>query len=682
MENFKKKFIEEASDNINELENALLEIENSPNDSALVERIFRALHSLKGGGAMFGFVSISTLTHDLENIYELIRQGKRGISDEITSATLETVDHLRNLLQDPDLTNDDLKVFHNQMLQKIQHLVSTDAPVLPEAGKEAGVNEQPSKALRTFYILFQPNANILANGTNPMYLLDELLTLGDAHVIAHTKKIPSLQEISPDLCYLYWEVYLATDTDVNTINEVFIFVEDDCHLDIQLVSNDNLLQNNQAVSILKKLHDSDQEYTFSLFKQELNTKHTQKDAKLKPNFLAKEQTITSIRVSSEKLDQLMNLVSELVTTQARLTLFSEAREDQELDMISENIQKLTRQLRDIAFSIVLIPIDTIIMRFQRLVRDLSKNLNKTIDFTSEGTETELDKTIIENLVDPIMHIIRNSIDHGIESIEERKKKGKPEIGSIHLKAYYSGASVHIDISDDGAGINKDKVLKKAIEKGIIAPDAQLTDKEIFNLLFLPAFSTADKVTDVSGRGVGMDVVSKKINEIRGEVSISSVQGKSTTIHIVIPLTLSIIDGLLVRVVDQHFILPLSVVNKIYAIKHTDTLKSRNHLLILDGEQVPYINLRKEFSIAGDPPDNEEVVVAQYDKTKVGIITDSVVGEYQAVLKALGKQFSNIDYLSGASILGDGRIALVLDSNKMIKRITKKKDLKENVLTDE
>ena len=366
----------------------------------------------------------------------------------------------------------------------------------------------------------------------------------------------------------------------------------------------------------------------------------------------------------------MNLVSELVTTQARLSLFAESNENPELSIVAENVQKLTRQLRDIAFSICLIPIQNILTRFHRLVRDLSTELNKEVELFIEGSETELDKSIIESLSDPIMHILRNSLDHGIEDAAVRLKAGKPAKGTILIKAYYSGANVIIKITDDGAGVDLDKVRNKAISKGLVSADVNLSKKEIIELLFLPGFSTAEKVTGVSGRGVGMDVVRRKIMDIRGEVDVDTKLGHGTSITIKLPLTLSIIDGLLVAIDGVSYIISLSVVDKCYAVLHSQVMTAYNNIIVLDGVQVPFYYMREEFDSTSQAPDMEQVIVVRYEESKVGIIIDKVIGEYQAVLKPLGKMYKEQDMISGASILGDGTIALVLDTNKIIKKFTK------------
>jgi two-component system chemotaxis sensor kinase CheA len=375
-------------------------------------------------------------------------------------------------------------------------------------------------------------------------------------------------------------------------------------------------------------------------------------------------------VASEKVDELMNLVIELVTTQARLSLLAEKSHQPELLAVAENIEKITRRLRDSTFSISLVPLETLMTRFQRLVRDLSTELGKEIRFITEGADTELDKTMIESLGDPLMHIIRNSIDHGIEEAFVRVNLGKPRQGKILLKAYYSGNHVVIEVHDDGRGLDKEKIREKAIARGLITPEAVLSEKELFDLIFLPGFSTASQLTEVSGRGVGMDVVRRRITDMRGEVSLASQAQAGTTLTIRLPLTVSIIDGLLVGIQDTKYVIPLSVVDKCYEVKHERLTGRFNNLLVLDGEQVPFHYLRDEFAVGGTAPHVEQVVVVHYEGKRVGLTVDAIIDEYQAVLKPLGKYYKHLDMISGATILGDGTVALVLDPGLLIRQLTK------------
>jgi len=683
MDNFKKKFIEEATEHIQDIEQALLELEQNPTDKPLIERVFRAMHSLKGSGAMFGFEKISEFTHNLETAYDLVRSEEMLITSELLNLTLASVDHLSALLKEDSELSETLLKQHNLLMQQIDELVhsnNTKSITIEEPTEDIPANVN----LKTYYILFQPHEDLMNNGTNPLFLIDELYSLGACIAIPIIKKIPSLDEFDPNKCYTTWELFLATESDINAITDIFIFVEDDCELQVTLISEFNLLGNEQFVNKLEEIRKNQQEiglaqlqdFIGTLSNPETKQERKGKDEKITP--VSKDQIISSIRVASDKLDQLMNLVSELVTTQARLSLYADNDGRPELMAIAENVQKLSRQLRDNAFSIVLIPIENMLTRFQRLIRDLSKELKKEVVFEAEGTDTELDKTIIENLTDPLMHILRNSLDHGIEQPEVRVSKGKPAQGKILLKSFYSGANVIIQIFDDGAGIDPNFIRLKAIQKGLISADATLSKKEILDLIFIPGFSTATNITDVSGRGVGMDVVKRKISDIRGEVEVESEINVGTTLTIKLPLTLSIIDGLLIQVEEIFIVLPLTVIDKIYAVEHTKLMKAFNNTIILDGEQIPFFYLRHELEISIDEElTHDQVIVLRYEDKRIGLAVDNVIGEYQAVLKPLGKHYKKQEIISGTTILGDGTIALVMDTNKAIKHFAYKSLMMED-----
>lgn len=669
MDNFKKKFIEEAAELIDKLEVALLELEKKPNDEALIQQVFRVMHTLKGNSAMFGFELIDSFTHNLESIYDKIRNGQLEVSKDILNITFSSVDHLKAMLDEQNYDDPDFKTIHSGLMGKINKIINPD--IVEKESNNTEKAQDMSGSFSTFYILFEPNEKIFSNGTNPLYLLDELCSLGEHKVYAHFNRLPGIKDINPNLCYTYWEVLLVTDKDVNAIHDVFIFVETDSKLEIQKLAEENLLADKEFVDEVSHLADIQKDVGLVTI-QRLAAKSVARINKAKAREFTKERiatkdkTAASIRVSSDKLDHLMNLVSELVTTQARLSLFAEQNNVPGLAPIVENVHKLTRQLRDIAFSIVLIPIENLFGRFQRLIRDLSAELHKEVDFIIEGADTELDKTIIENLSDPLMHIIRNSMDHGIEESRIRIANGKPAKGKIHLKAFYSGANVIIQVSDDGAGIDPEIIHAKAISKGLVPSDKKMSKKEILDLIFLPGFSTAKKVTDVSGRGVGMDVVKKKISDIRGEVEVESEVGLGTTITIKLPLTLSIIDGLLVSIDSSPFVIPLSSIDKIYAVDKESIYNTFNNLVTLDGTQIPFFSLRKEFNLQPSNEELEQVVVVNFEDNRVGLVVDYVIGEYQAVLKPLGKHYKSHDIFSGATILGDGTVALVMDTNKIIK----------------
>ena len=699
MEDFRKLFYEEAIDLLSKLEETLMLLEDKPKDKELINEVFRIMHSLKGSGAMFGFTNLSSFTHELESLYDHIRNDKLDLSDDIINFTMTAIDHIKELLDDdksPELIQK--TSIQKDILNKILHkegntgndIVDEPIPdVIPSANIKANSN--------TYYIKFEPGEDILNDGTNPLYLIDELADLGESVIKLNYDNLPDFKALNPEKCYLNWVVILSTEASLSEINDIFIFVEDESKIVIELLSKRDLFLTNNAKStfeylINNKPHEVDSfkkiaatleseieqseninivEDISRLETEKISSKQGTKDSNVDVNpvknkvRLPETIKIETVKVSSKKLDSLINLVSELVTTQARLITIANNSNSIELTGLSEDFQHLSRQFRDIAFDMRLIPIQTMLVKFKRLVRDLSKNLNKKVNLVTEGTETELDKNIIATISDPIMHIIRNAIDHGIESPETRVKNNKPETGTINFKAEYSGTSILISIEDDGAGIHTDKVLQKAINKNLIQADDKLTKNEIYKLLLQPGFSTSETVSDVSGRGVGMDVVRNKINELRGEVSISSTPGKGTQILIQLPLTLSIIDGLLVSVNRDRFVIPLSSVEQIYQVSQEEIDNSYNNIIDIEGQQFPFINLVEKFE--NSEPTNEYMhfISVVYHEKSVGIIVNELISEYQAVLKPIDKLLKKNEIFAGATILGDGKVALVLDTNKII-----------------
>ena len=665
IDKFRAKFVEESLDNVHDLEEALLLLENDRSDKEIIERIFRAMHSLKGGGAMFGFNDLSEFTHHLETVFDWVRNDKLVISDDIISVTFNAIDQIKHFLEVGDLTDEAEKQELAEITKKIQSFVSKTQDVEVKStvsAKENQINVATDDS-KTYLISFKPHTNILQNGTNPLFLLDDLHALGKAVVLANNDKVPGIEELNPQECFVSWDIVLNTTEAVNEIQDVFIFVEDECDLEITEIFNGNITENSLFEEIISKCKNGEEKLTAQLLK-DVSWSGTEKKAVEKKKAQLKEHKISSIRVASSKIDELVNLVSELVTIQAQLNLYAENSDDPKIMALSENIQKLSRQLRDNAFEISLIPIQNDLMRFQRLVRDLSKELNKEIDFIIEGGDIELDKNIIEHLTDPLLHMIRNCVDHAIELPDERIKKGKNPKGSIIFKAYYEGASVIIKIIDDGKGIDPDFILKKAINKGIVDEGIELTKKEILDLVFKSGFSTKENVSDLSGRGVGMDVVKRKIGEIRGEVSIDSEIDKGTTITLELPLTLSIIDGLLVTVAGSQYVIPISAIEKIFPLEVEDKKNIFNEVITMDGEQFPIIHVRKIFN---EPLSEikEHIIQVKFEDKKVGLVVDEVIGEYQTVVKPLGRLLKDQEVISGASIMGDGTISMVIDTNRLI-----------------
>lgn len=695
-------FIEEANELLIDLEDSLLTLEEMPDDQDAVHRVFRVMHTLKGSGGMFGFNAVSDFTHHLESIYYKIRNGDLIITKEILTLTLKSVDLIKELLKSPEETPENIRLTYNALVKEIKSVSSEEKKTKSvESVVETETENENPNGVNTYYIHFEPNAEILQNGTNPLYLIDELIALGDSYVILNTQKVPEIDKLKLEDCYVSWEIILATKVDVGDIMDVFIFVEDDSAIDIQNLSPFNLLQypefekaiqdfeeqkiliNTLELQKLGKKLIADQppaKETYSKTKSVKKTISDKKDTQRKSEFqqaiapqpLKGTNSYSTIRVSSQKIETLMNLVSEMVTSQARLNLLAEEIKRSDLSDAVENLEKITRQLRDNAFEISLIPIESMLTRFKRLIRDLSAELKKEVHFTAEGTDTELDKTIIENLSDPLLHIFRNAIDHGIEDNETRKKKGKPKVGSIKLKAFYSGTNVYIQIIDDGGGIDPEIIRKKAIQKGMIAADDILSKSEIIDLITLPGFSTAKTITEISGRGVGMDVVKKNLQKIQGELQIESTLGVGTTFTLKLPLTLSIIDGLIVNIDETPYIIPIPIINKIRPIAHSEVEKAFNNTLVIDNEQIPFIYLRQHFESSSKAPDTEMMIVVNYEDKRMGIIFDKVEKQAQVVVKSIGKQFHHHDIISGASIMGNGQVALVLDTNKIINSREKQK----------
>jgi len=700
MEDFRKLFYEEAIELLGKLEETLMLLEDDLNNKEYVDEIFRIMHSLKGSGAMFGFTNLSSFTHELESLYDQIRSSKLSMSLNIVNFTINAVDHIKELLKDDNseqilLESEKQKELLNSILvnESTTVIKTSSQPNIPE--KELENSKSKNKI---YYILFEPNEDILNDGTNPLYLIDELVDLGDSIVSVNCNNLPDFRNINSEKCYLSWVIILSADIEISEILDVFIFVEDDSKIIIELLSEKDLFSLGNAKTtfdyiIKSKSFDLDsfknaasileselnQNASFSVIDElespvEADSDITEEKAEFEivptkkktPEVkLPVAPNIETVKVSSKKLDSLINLVSELVTAQARLVTIANNSNSIELTGLSEDFQHLSRQFRDIAFDMRLIPIQTMLVKFKRLVRDLSKSLNKKIEFITEGTETELDKSIIATLSDPVMHIIRNAIDHGIETPEIRSKNNKPEIGTINLKAQYSGTSILITIKDDGAGINTDKVIQKAISKKFIQPTDELTESEIYNLLMLPGFSTSNTVTDVSGRGVGMDIVRKKINELRGEVTITSTPNKGTQVILRLPLTLSIIDGLLVSINHNPFVIPLAAVQQIYQVTEIEIDNSFNNIIDIEGVQFPFINLTKEFDNTSTSHQNIHFISVSYHGKNVGIIVNELISEYQAVLKPIDNMLQTNEIFAGASILGDGKVALVLDTNKVI-----------------
>jgi two-component system chemotaxis sensor kinase CheA len=675
-------FKEEAGELLEELETSLLELEKNTRDEELTRKIFRALHTIKGSGAMFGFDEISGFSHELENVFDAVRKGTAVVTKDLIDLSLSAVDVIKKMLEGAPDQNLDTQ--RQEILARIKQ---------PAAGEEEKKAEPPAEAPEsaekepmpemTYRIRFKPSFEIQQKGTDLIDILNELRALGYGEVVAHVWDVPLLEDIVPDGCYVYWDIILTTSAGINAIKDVFILIEDEAEIKIDIIDEGKGLEEEEDYKklgyILVERGDLTPEemdrvlHSKKLFGELLVEEGLVESEKIQSALLEqkhvrelrdkrqKEEAVSTLKVPSDKADKLVNLVGELVTLQARLGQLSEHLDDPDLLSVSEEAERLVWDLRDSTMSIRMVPIGTCFTRFNRLVRDLSNELGKKARLTAVGEETELDKTVIERLGDPLVHLIRNCLDHGIEAPGKREKLGKPGVGTIHLSASYAGAYVIIVIEDDGSGIDPGAIKARALERGLIKPGAELSEKELFNLLFEPGFSTAREVTSVSGRGVGLDVVKKNIEALRGTIQVDSEKRKGTMITLKIPLTLAIIDGLLATISGENFIFPLSMVEEIVELTTGGVTKTHGrNITNIRGRIVPYVILREQFEIDGQVPEIQQIVVVEVEHRKIGFVVDQVIGKHQTVIKSLGKVYQNAKGLSGATILGDGTVALILD----------------------
>ena len=676
MQVFVDRFREEVREYFERLESGLLVLENDPENQQVIDEIFRLMHSMKGSGGMFGFDLLSDVTHDLESLYDIFKSKKQRIDSETISFTLHSIDGLHHLMvQEP---KDEDILLAEKMKKETKEQILRLSGVVHERSNEPEKQDKSLSAAEenqnTYFISFIPDEDIFDNGTNPLYLIDELYAFGECIVNISYENLPDLAEIDPQKCYVSWNIFIVTTENIETLHDVFIFVTEHAKIQIDRISSGNVIHSEKVLADFLNAQQNKEVWTpleAKITKQDVQEPQIRieepEKTELPENVTKMQSTVDSIRVDSVKIDHYMNLVSELITAQSRLMEVSSRLNNPELEVLSESFEKLSRQLRDNAFEMSLIPLQSIAVRFNRLIHDLSKSLDKTVVLETSGLETELDKNIIEKLIEPLLHIIRNSIDHGIERRKIREDNKKPSHGSISIAASTIGSYVQIVIEDDGAGLDIKLIKKKAIEKGLISEKAKLSDKELFELIFEPGFSTSTVVTDVSGRGVGMDVVRRRIHEMRGSVELESEKNRFTRFTIKLPLSLSIIDGLLTTVGDGYYVIPTSVVQKIHCIKNKMLKKNFRQVVEFDNDQIPYLNMHEEFYKQIDLPEEQYVVVVSHDSQTFGLVVDSVVREYQAVIKPLGRLLKEQDVFSGASILGTGQLALVIDTNKMIQK---------------
>jgi two-component system chemotaxis sensor kinase CheA len=627
----------EARELLEAIEQGLLDLSERRDDRELVDAVFRSLHTLKGSGAMFGMDDLAAFTHHCETAFDRVRKGLAPATPELITCVLNARDHMRALVEeraDPAAGEALLAELHRA-------LESSDA-------QAAG--ESPAPAARRWRLRFSLPRDAMANGTNPLGLLAELRDLGECDVVVSTADVPPIGELNPTDCHLAWDVTLSGDITRDAIEEVFLFVMDDMALEIQEegVPAATASQEAQAAEIDAVAPTS------PVADAVAPTAATKKADESK-------KADTTVRVPAERLDELMDRVGELVIAQSRLKQIAGASSDMALRSVSEEVERLASELRDTMMVVRMVPISTLFGRFRRLIHDLQRDTGKTIELSTEGETTELDKTIIERLADPLIHVIRNAADHGLETPEQRAAAGKPAAGKLVLSARHSGAEVVITVTDDGRGIDRERVRAKAEQNGLIAPGANLSDADLLQLIFAPGFSTAATVTNLSGRGVGMDVVKRTIEGLRGAIDISSVPGQGSQVSLRIPLTLAIIDGLLVRVGAGRYVVPLAAVEECVELSvEQDSRSAGRSLISLRDEFVPFVRLRELFRTKADPGPHQKVVVVSTGEARVGLVVDQIIGDHQTVIKSLSKLHADVETFSGATILGDGGVALILD----------------------
>jgi len=685
-------FKEEAHELLEELEAALLDLEKIPDDTDLIGRVFRAMHTIKGSGAMFGFDDVAAFTHHVETVFDNVRNGKIKVTKPLIDLTLSACDEIRKMVETDDA---DTAVDNGQtriLVEAFKGFTPETTPAVTDndpSGKTDPAKEEGQKQKKniTYRIRFRPGPNIFNYGANPTLLINELRALGFCSVAANTSQIPLLNDIDPEACYTHWDIILTTTEGCNAIKDIFIFVEDFSELKIEVIDDEGIADSDEAYKKIGEILIERGDLTNDDFRKALSSHKRIGELLVDSGLISKDkvqmalfeqqhvrevhqkrqaaEAAASLRVPAERLDTLVNMVGELVTVQSRLSQLSARFNDIELTQVSEEVERLTAELRDNTMGIRMLPIGTTFSKFQRLVRDLSSELGKEIVLKTEGAETELDKTVIEKLNDPLVHLIRNCIDHGIESPASRQAAGKPSAGTVHLSAEHAGANVLLRIMDDGAGLDADSIRLKAIEKGLISQDAILPEKDLFALILAAGFSTAKTVTSVSGRGVGMDVVKRGIDALQGSIEIASRKGQGTTITLKLPLTMAIIDGLLVRIESNYYVMPLSAIEECVELTREDVAKAHGkHLASIRHEIVPYVRLREKFLIEGEAPAIEQIVTTKINGDRIGFVVDQVIGGHQTVIKSMGRLCRQIEEVSGATIMGDGRVALILDLSKL------------------
>ena len=696
-------FIVECRELLEDMEAGLLAVETAQEKSEIINAVFRAAHTIKGSSGLFSLDHIVAFTHVVESVLDRVRSGKLALNAKLVALLLGCGDHIRALVDgvasgeqsgSPELAQagEPLTAALRGYLE-----VGTVAPnvAVAEAAATVDVTQRPLSGTQVgadhWHISVRFGADVLRNGMDPLSFIRYLGTLGQITAIATVADaLPDVELMDPETCYLGFEMAFKGDVDKAAIEQVFEFVREDSRLFIlpprsQVSDYVQLLEQQGDVVQLGEMLVrcgtlTQQELDLALNQQadvpaaligsilvaqgsvqpEVVEAALQKQKHVKETVVAESR---SIRVDADKLDQLINLVGELIIAGANVNMIAHRAKVVELEESTSKLSTLVEEVRDSALQLRMVKIGATFNRFQRVVHDVSRELGKDIALVIDGEETELDKTVVEKIGDPLMHLIRNCVDHGIESAEVRRANGKPEQGTVRLNAFHDSGSIVITVQDDGGGFKRDRILAKAIERGLVEAGHSLTDTEVYGLVLEPGFSTADKVSNLSGRGVGMDVVKRNIAALRGTVSMNSEEGRGTTVTVRLPLTLAIIDGFLVGVDKAVYAIPLDMIEECVAFSAEPGHDYTN----LRGEVLPFIRLRQLFGIRGESCHGENIVVLKHGNQRVGLVVDTLLGEFQTVIKPLGKMFSQVKCVSGSTILGSGDVALILDVPSLIQQ---------------
>ncbi len=686
-----KLFLEEAGDMEDQIEESLLLLENDPSNQEAVNTAFRGFHTIKGGAGMIGFEELQQYTHQVESLLSDVRGGEKSTSPELISALLGSIDCLRSFCKDLEGIESYDQEGVAASLEQIKKLSGTSADigepqteVDPEPTVQSEVSESNESGFSRFLIELRFPEDLLQEGGDPLLLLKDLHELGECIVTAHVHSIPQLEILDPSKLYLHWSVLLNTEKSEEDLENVLMFFLEEEGVTIrriqgppketkakQKINQGEDLPVQEDAPETKDLPSKQNKETV-----QPQTQKIEKPAQPRPQVQKKEDSGGSIHVSNFKLDKLMNLVGETVINQARLKeLGQEFRTlnrklGDRYQQIIDDSDIVVRELQDQVMNIRMVPIKGAFLPLQRIVRDYSVKSGKKIKLEISGGETELDKTVSEKLGGPLKHLIRNAMDHGIELQEERAKNGKTPEGKIELKAFHSEGHVFIEVQDDGAGIDAEKIKDIARSKQLLDDETELSEEEAFQLLFLPGFSTSESISDISGRGVGMDAVRQDIESLRGAIFIKSELGQGSTFQIKLPLTLAIIEGMLVQVENQIFTIPLlSVLETLKPLGHQHkTLQKQGEVIELRGEYLPKLNLSRIFNLQKvDPPNLDPlVVVVEQAGERYGLLVDKILDQQQVVIKSMEENFFQIPGIAGATILGDGGVSLILDLPGLLK----------------